>query len=181
VTFEPGASITVREVLHGQVWLEFPETVVSDEGDVLATVLVDGAPLTFVEHPWGPHPWRDFAAWKGPTVLKLRRPGDWYSVWMFFDGDTFRCWYVNFEQPVVRQHDGIDVDDLQLDLVIEPDGTSRWKDVEDLAPSLAVGRIDEEQLRHVLAAATEVSDRLASGDRWWAPWDGWVPGPPASR
>jgi hypothetical protein len=175
MTLTAGASITVREVLHGQVWLEFPETVVVDDGDVLATVQVDGAPMTFHEHPWGPHPWRHVATWQGPTVLKLRRPRDWYSVWMFFDDDVFRCWYVNFEQPVVRRADGIDVDDLQLDLVIEPDGTARWKDVEDLAPALASGRMDVEQLGHVLEAAAEVSALLERDDRWWAPWDDWTP------
>lgn len=175
MTFSPGSAITVREVLHGQVWLEFPETVVSDDGTVLATLQADGTPLTFFDHPWGPHPWGEFAAWRGPSVLKLRRSSDWYSVWKFFDGATFRHWYVNFEQPVVRRDDGIDIDDLQLDLVIDPDGSWRWKDVEDLAPSLASGRMDVEQLTHVLAGATEVSELLARDDRWWAPWDDWTP------
>ena len=175
MTFAPGATITVREVLHGQVWLEFPETVVSDDGEVLAAVQADGSPLTFPEHPFGPHPWGHLSAWQGTTVLKLRRARDWYSVWKLFEGGRFRCWYVNFEQPVVRTADGVDIDDLQLDLVIEPDGTAQWKDVEDLAPALASGRMDVEHLRPVLAAATEVSDRLVRGERWWAPWDDWTP------
>lgn len=173
--FVPGSRLTVREVLHGQVWLHFPETVVADDGEVLATVQEDGCPLTFPDHPFGPHPWSQAQAWRGPTVLKLRRADAAYSVWKFFDGDVFRHWYVNFEQPVVRRSDGVDVDDHQLDLVIEPDGATRWKDVEDLAPALASGRIDLDQLRGALEAAAEVAERLERDDRWWAPWDDWVP------
>ena len=174
MTFEVGSTITVREVLHGQTWLEFPETVVHDDGEVLASVQADGSPLTFPEHPW-PHPWGHLTVWQGTTVLKLRRLGDWYSVWKFFEGGRFRCWYVNFEQPVVRTPDGVDIDDLQLDLVIDPDGTARWKDVEDLAPALASGRMDVEHLRPVLEAAAEVRALLDADDRWWAPWDQWSP------
>jgi len=173
--FAPGSTLTVREVLHGEVWLYFPETVVADDGEILATVQEDGCPLTFPEHPFGPHPWSKVPAWRGPTVLKLRRADTAYSVWKFFDGEVFRHWYVNFEQPVVRRSDGVDVDDHQLDLVVEPDGTRHWKDVEDLAPALATGRIDVGQLRAVLAAAAEVSARLERDDRWWAPWDEWSP------
>jgi hypothetical protein len=176
MTFAPGSVITVREVLHGQVWLDFPEDVVSDDGEVLATVQMDGSPMTHhPEHPFGPHPWSNVEAWQGPTVLKLRRDGDWYSVWKFFADGEFRFWYVNFEQPVARRPDGIDINDLQLDMVIEPDGSWRWKDVEHLAPCLASGRIDATELHAVLEAAADVADRLERDDRWWAPWDDWTP------
>jgi len=177
LTFRAGSVLTVREVLHDRVWLEFPETVVADDGDVLATLQTDGTPMTFHEHPWGPHPWAHVDAWRGPTVLKLRRPRDWYSVWRFFDGGTFRSSYVNFETPFVRRDDGIDVNDLQLDVVVEPDGAWRWKDVEDLGPALASGRITLDELRAVLDEATVVADLLERDDRWWSRWDTWAPVP----
>ena len=64
----------------------------------------------------------------------------------------------------------------QRDLGIAvPDGAWRWKDVQDLAPSLASGRITHDELLATLAAAAEVADLLDRGDRWWAPWDGWAP------
>ena len=59
--------------------------------------------------------------------------------------------------------------------MIAPDGAWRWKDVQDLAPSLASGRITHDELLATLAAAAEVADLLDRGDRWWAPWDGWAP------
>jgi hypothetical protein len=173
--FEPGAVITVREVLHGQPWLEFPETVQSDDGEVLATVQAEGAPLSFfADHPV-PHPWRHVPAWTGTTVLKLRRAGDWYSVWKFFDSDgRFLHWYVNFEEPVRRVPGGVEVNDLQLDVVVDPDGAWRWKDVEDLGPSVASGRMSAEELRNVLDAAAEVAGLLGRDERWWSPWDEWA-------
>ena len=110
-------------------------------------------------------------------MLKLRRPGDWYSVWKFFKGGSFASWYVNFESPVVRRADGVDINDLQLDIVIEPDGAWRWKDVEDLGPALASGRMTGEELRAVLDEVAVVADLLERDDRWWSPWDGWSPPP----
>ena len=83
---------------------------------------------------------------------------------------------MNFETPVLRRDDGVDVNDLQLDVVIELDGSWRWKDVEDLGPSLASGRITSDELGAVLHEATVVADLLERDDRWWAPWDGWTPG-----
>ena len=114
-------------------------------------------------------------------MLQLRRPGDWYSVWKFFDGQTFRHWYVNLERPFVRREateklrGGIDTDDLELDLVIDPDGTRMWKDVEHLHARLEEGRMTESDLRQVLAAAADLTRLLDRDERWWAPWDDWVP------
>jgi hypothetical protein len=166
--------VRVREVLHGSEWASWDERVVGDDGAVLATVQVDGTPMAFAPHPV-PHPWGHLEAWAGTTVLKLRRSGDWYSVWKFFDASGLLSWYVNFETPVVRTADGIDVNDLQLDIVIAPDGAWRWKDVQDLAPSLASGRITHDELLATLSAAAEVADLLERDDRWWAPWDDWSP------
>lgn len=174
---EPGATIVQREVWAGRAWLRLPVRVESDDGQVLAVVLEDGAPFTFDdEEPV--HPWSSRSAWSGPTVLQLRRAGEWYSVWKFFTDGRFDGWYVNFERPLVRTAEGIDVDDLELDLVVEPDGTRHWKDVEDLHARLAEGRFGLDDLTHVLEAAARVSDLLDRDDRWWAPWDDWTPAPP---
>jgi hypothetical protein len=178
VSFAPGSTITVREVWDHHVWLHFPELVVSDD-DVLATLQRDGTPLTFPDHPGGPHPWSHQTHWQGTTALKLRRPGEWYSVWRFFDaGGAVLGWYVNFERPYVRRPDGIDIDDLELDLVVLPEGERRWKDVEHLAARLDQRRFGVDELVSVLRAAAEVTDLLDRDDHWWSPWDGWSPDGP---
>jgi hypothetical protein len=179
VTFTPGSTITKREVWDGAVWLEHPVVVESDDGDdgVLAVVLADGAPFTFPPHPGGPHPWSGQDAWGEATVLQLRRPDEWYSVWKFFSAvGEFECWYINFERPVVRTPHGIDTDDLELDLVVLSDGERHWKDVEHLAGRLDQRRFGLDELVAELRAAAVVSDLLDRDDRWWAPWDEWAPG-----
>ena len=123
--------------------------------------------MRFVAHPFGPHPWSGATTWRGPSVLQLHRAGDWYSVWKLMDGAELRGWRVNYDEPVVRDANSFDVNDLQLDLLIAPDGTLRWKDVEDLAPALASGRMDRAQLDAVLEAAANVADALERGNRWW--------------
>ena len=173
--FVPGTTITVREVLHGDVWLHFPETVLSDDGDVLATVQDDGCPLTFPSTRSARTPGRTSRPGRAPRCSSSVGPTPPTRSWKIFDDDGFRHWYVNFEQPVVRRDDGVDIDDHELDLVIEPDGTSRWKDVEHLGPALESGRTDVAQVRKVLDAAAEVSSRLERDDRWWSPWDAWAP------
>lgn len=172
-TYAVGSAVRVREVLHGAEWASWDERVLADDGVVLATLQPDGTPMAFPPHPV-PHPWGHLAAWTGTSVLKLRRTGDWYSVWRFFDAEGVPLrWYVNFETPVVRAPAAVEVNDLQLDIVVDPGGTWRWKDVQDLAPSLASGRITQHELLATLAAAAEVADLLDRDDRWWAPWDGW--------
>ncbi len=176
--FTVGTPVTVTEELHGATWAHWDEQVVHDDtspGGVLATLQTEGNPLTFPPHPF-PHPWRHVESWAGTTVLKLRRMGEWYSVWKFFDSHgTFQHWYVNFETPYTRTDTGIGVNDLQLDIVLGGDGTWRWKDVQDLAPAVASGRMSVEELHVVLGAATEVAVQLDAGDHWWAPWRDWAP------
>jgi hypothetical protein len=176
MAFKAGAVVSRREVLHGRLWLEHPVTVVSDDDGVLAVRLDPGSAFSFSEHPLGPHPWGHLTEWETSTVLQLHRDGDHYSVWKIFELDgSFRHWYVNFEAPIVRGSDDFDTDDHGLDLIIEPDGERRWKDVEDLHHQRTQGRIDLNTVGGVLAAAAEVSSLLDSDNHWWKAWEGWKP------
>ena len=174
--FRTGEVISRREVLHGSLWLTHPVTVVSDDGDVLATRLDPGSPFTFHEHPFAPHPWRAHEAWGGPIVLHLSRADTSYGVWKYFDPDgTFLRWYVNFEPPLERVPGGYDTGDHGLDLIIHPDGRREWKDVEDLHHDRVSGRMSMEDVGAVLESAAEVVDLLDTDCRWWAAWDDWTP------
>jgi predicted RNA-binding protein associated with RNAse of E/G family len=91
--------------------------------------------------------------WRG-EMLVFHPPGEAYSLWFFFDPDgapdghpieeaarRFRSWYVNLEEPGVRWQDGmtagIDTIDYDLDIVVAPDRTWRWKDEDEFAEHLA--------------------------------------------
>jgi hypothetical protein len=176
VRYRPGTEILRREVLHGQLWLDCPVTVVADDGDVLAVLLEPGAPFTFHEHPFGAHPWSAHPAWGGSTVLQLHREGDAYAVWKFFDEHGFRHWYLNFEAPVVRHEGSFDTDDHGLDLILHPDGRREWKDVEHLSELVTRGRMTGPEVVDVLHAAGGVIALLdADEGPWWAAWSQWHP------
>lgn len=177
--YRPGSLIERREVMQGNLWLAHDVTVVADDGTELAVLLEPGSHFRFPAHPFGPHPWSDRDGWDGPTVLQVHRDGDRYSVWKFFEpspeGWEFVTWYVNFEAPMVRQEGGFATDDQELDLVISPDGTRQWKDVESMATMVEIGRLTPDEVVDVLDAGREVWRLLEADDRWWSEWDDWTP------
>lgn len=173
--FRPGDIVLRREVLHNQLWMDHPVTVVEDQGDEFAVLLEPGSQFSFHDHPHGVHPWAGQSEWRGPEVLQLYRVGLWYSVWLFFDQGRFRSWYINFEAPVVVDEHGFDTDDYGLDLIIRPGQEPVWKDVDHLDAMIENGRLDSTKVLGVLAAARQVADLVRRDDRWWSTWDGWAP------
>ncbi|MDT7572894.1 MAG: hypothetical protein QOE05_3068 [Actinomycetota bacterium] len=182
MTFTAGRVIDRREVLHGQLWMSHPVTVVSDDGVCLAVLLEPGSPFTFAAHPFGPHPWSVADAWADTRVLQLHRENDPYSVWKIFDaGGELLRWYINFEAPIVRPEDGrgggsFDTDDHGIDIVIPVDGSPwQWKDVDDPARHVATGRTTQAEADQIMSDAAAVAADLDSGRRWWTEWDSWSP------
>ena len=173
--YETGSIIARREVLHGLVWMQHEVQVVSDDGSVLAVLVRPGTPMVFPGHPFGPHPWAGRPAWAGPTVLQLYRPGDLYSVWMMFRDGQAAGSYINFEAALSRHARAFDTVDYGLDIVIDPSGAWRFKDVDDPARYVATGRMSEAEASAVLLSSRSVAADLERGRRWWAPWDSWRP------
>lgn len=174
--FQTGQVIERREVLHGELWLTSPVTVVHDDGDRLAVQLDPGSTFTFPSHSFGVHPWARHSQWGGSIVLQLHRAGDLYSVWKFFTPEgSFRHWYINFEAPLSRGPGHIDTNDYGLDLVIDADGQRHWKDVTDLHHQRTEGRISAQTVLDVLADAAHVEAALDRGEHWWSSWADWSP------
>ncbi|MEU4315256.1 DUF402 domain-containing protein [Nocardia sp. NPDC024068] len=172
--FAVGSTVQRREVLHGRVWMTMPVRVIADD-EVLAVWFEDGAPFTFPPHPFGPHPWSGQDRWTGSNVLQLYRPGDAYSVWAFFRHGRFDHWYINFERPYHRGDDYFDTDDHGLDIVVR-DGEWQWKDRDDVAEQVAVGRLTSTEADTVWREAARVAAELDRGDCWWIPrWQNWQP------
>jgi Protein of unknown function (DUF402) len=178
VTFPAGSRIERREVLHDRVWSVLPMTVVADTGDLLALFLAEDTPLSFPEHPFGPHPWSYTDRWRSSDVLHLHRPDDHYSVWAFHrSGERVGGWYVNFQRPLVRWAGGVDTLDHGLDIVVAADGSWVWKDREHVAEQVATGRLTGAEADEVWREAERVA-ALLDGDpaaRWWESWSGWRP------
>lgn len=154
--FSRGRVILHRNVRRGRIGWVRPARVVSDDArglllwiargtSVASEVTVDGRgmrALPFSE--WVTLSYRlDVAAWNGPPLLKFLPSGADHSVWFFRDAaDRFANWYVNLEEHGVRWDDGevagVDVVDQDLDVLVWPDHTWKWKDEEEFAERLAI-------------------------------------------
>ncbi|MET7646645.1 DUF402 domain-containing protein [Streptomyces sp. NPDC005426] len=169
-----------------------PVTVVQDTDELLAVwvapgtecvkpVLADGtevhaeplatrytAPRTTARSPW-----------LGNGVLKLARPGEPWSVWLFWEhGWQFRSWYVNLEEPRTRWAGGIDSEDHFLDISVYPDHSWLWRDEDEFAQAQRVGLMTPAAARRVRAAGRAAVRVIRD---WGAPfrdgWEDWRPDP----
>ncbi|MGK5629015.1 cytidylyl-2-hydroxypropylphosphonate hydrolase [Streptomyces sp. URMC 123] len=169
-----------------------PVTVVQDTPELLAVwmapgtecvkpVLADGTPVhreplaTRYTKP------RTTARsrWFGTGVLKLARPADPWSVWLFWDPDwRFRNWYVNLEEPRARWAGGVDSEDHFLDIEVYPDGGWEWKDEDEFVQAQRAGLMAPEAAERVRAAGRAAVDLI---DGWGWPftdgWENWRPDP----
>jgi hypothetical protein len=179
VSWAPGETIVLRQVWQRRPLFAFPVVVVSDEPGLLVTYLPERAPFGSVPGwPGGVHPWAQRASWEGHGPLMLRRPGDRYSIWVFWQGEEreFECWYVNLEQPYRRSAIGIDSLDHELDLWSEDGVTWHLKDEESVQQRVAEGRFDEQEAERIRADAAAFQAEYARNGPWWdLAWAEWTP------
>ncbi|WP_093779967.1 DUF402 domain-containing protein [Streptomyces sp. yr375] len=194
VFWEPGDRILWRYRENGGAGFHIarPVTVVRDDEDVLAVwmapgtecvrpVLADGTPLhqeplhTRYTKPRTVQ--RDH--WFGTGVLKLARPGEPWSVWLFWEpGWQFKNWYVNLEQPLFRWDGGVDSEDHFLDICVYPNRSWGWRDEDEFAQAQQDGLMDAavaEQVREAGRRAVEVIG--AWGPPFDEGWQNWRPDP----
>ncbi|NJQ05014.1 cytidylyl-2-hydroxypropylphosphonate hydrolase [Streptomyces lonarensis] len=171
-----------------------PMTVVRDTPEVLAVwiapgtecvrpLLADGTPLHHEPLSTRYTKPRVVARdhWKGTGVLKLARPGDPWSVWLFWDeGWRFRNWYVNLEEPLTRWSGGVDSEDYFLDIVVDRARRWSWRDEDEFGQARHDGLITTEQAARVKEwgrAAVALIDAWGRPfrDGWehWRPDEGW--------
>jgi hypothetical protein len=170
VAWRPGEVIVHREVWRGVPWLASPVIVVDDSRELLVTYVPEETPFAFPPSADGrPHPWAGKQAWSGHGVLVLRRPGEAYAVWHFWEGPDrrFAGWYLNLEEPVRRTAIGYDTQDLELDVWIPVGEGWRFKDAEKLDERVAEGRYTAEQADATRALGADLGAMLDRGERWW--------------
>ena len=190
----PGDQIAIRGVIHNRVWIAHPVTVVQDTSDFVAAYLVPGALCKvtrgLIERKWGGVPngasrWDEQEAkqwemadhvWRQRRALIFLPPEKHYAVYWFWEDetDTFTGWYVNFQLPFHRTAQTLDTLDLEIDLIIRPDGSWRWKDEEEYWAGVRRGSISAEVAAAVAAAQEEALQLLTGGsplfDRRWLEW-----------
>lgn len=178
--FEPGRAAALREIWEGRVWSARPVTVVEDTDEQVELFTPVGARwmapfrdgkrlkiqepgYELVEQPYESH------------VLSFAWPGSSAAVLLFFRPDWSPVhWYVNLEDPLGRTPVGFDTLDHKLDVIVELDGSWRWKDEDQLAEIIERGLLDpedEEPLRaEAEAAVRRILRHAPPFDRDWFSW-----------
>ncbi|MFF0486351.1 DUF402 domain-containing protein [Streptomyces sp. NPDC004435] len=190
----PGEHILWRYRGNGtdEVHICRPVTVVRDTPDLLAVwmapgtecvrpVLADGTSVhdePLATRYTAPRT-TERAHWAGSGVLKLARPGEPWSVWLFWErGWRFRSWYVNLEEPRRRWSGGVDSEDHFLDISVYPDRSWLWRDEDEFAQAQRAGLMSTGQADLVRAAGAAAVELVES---WGAPfrdgWEEWRPDP----
>ena len=182
--FEPGRAVALREIWQGRVWSARPVTVVEDAQDQITLFIPsharwmapfhDGTRLKIqqpdfelVEQPYKAH------------VLSFAWPGSSAAVLLFYEEDWSPShWYVNLEDPLRRSPVGFDTLDHKLDVIVELDGTWRWKDEDEFDDIIERGLLPPEDapgLREEAEGAVRmILERRPPFDRDWS---GWRPDP----
>ena len=181
MTWSPGDVVTFEHLCFERAWGVLPVRVVLDEPGLVALYLPGGAPMTYYPGPWptatGEHPWHPRTIWSGHGILMLQRPGDRYGAWVFWDGPerAFQCWYLNIHDWS-RTPTGAAIRDLELDVVVAPDGSCRLKDEELLDQRVAEGRLTAGDIADARAVAGDLVRMVGAGESWWDPaWAAWIP------
>lgn len=111
------------------------------------------------------------------SSLWLLRPEDWHAVWVsWLPGGEPLGWYVNFQRPYRRTAMGIEAMDLMLDVVVELDGSWRWKDRLEFETIARHGLLEPETVNRVYAEADTVVARIEAAEPPFCdPWHAWTP------
>jgi predicted RNA-binding protein associated with RNAse of E/G family len=87
-------------------------------------------------------------------------------------------WYLNLQEPFRRTGLGFDTQDLELDIVVSPDGSWRVKDDDKLEGWIERGRWTRDEVEAIRAEGRRLGRELDRGRRWWSDdWAIWLPDP----
>ena len=192
--WEPGTQVVMRGIAHNRVWIAHTVTVVQDTPELLIIYLTPGAPCKvsqgLIDRKWGGRAnggsrwdeqdggqwqladWR----WQHRRALILMPSGKYFAVFLFWLETTgaFEGWYVNFQLPFRKTAWSIDSLDLEIDLIVDPDGAWRWKDEAEYLAGVGRGSIPAGVAARVEEAREEIIALLGSGsplfDRKWLDW-----------
>lgn len=187
-SWRTGDCVVMRHVRDSWLWAA-PMRVVEDRGDFVALYLQPGSEVSTMAGPDGQRT-RDYVhantrvrtRWGINHALHLIRFGDRHATILFWDEHTweFRCWYINFQEPLRRIPLGFESMDQTLDMVIAPDRRGwQWKDEDEFVFGIEHGWYTEGLLAELRAYGLRVaSDALAGRAPFDAGWEHWRPPAP---
>lgn len=191
--WDPGDIIAWRGIYRERVWHAIPTTVVKDSEDETVLSLTPGAVCMveetypkgknmgrrrwdFIEQNWTLAPF----TWHTNRVLILLQPYKYYGLFYFWNdaSNQFIGCYVNFQLPFRKNERSLDALDLDLDLVIHPDHSFQWKDIDDYKKGIETGIILPDWAVEIEHAKAEILAKLE--ERTYPfdfSWQNWCPDP----
>ena len=193
MTWKSGDVISWRGIYRERIWHSQTVIVVQDAPEELVLTLLPGTECVapegyflgknsfqrrwnFKEKDWQLEKY----SWHTNRVLLLLEPEKYYSIMYFWNDESneFLCYYINFQVPFQRSHCGIDTLDLDLDLIIHPDFSYEWKDVDDYQKAIENGIIFPKWIQGIEEAKSDIFNKL---EKRLYPFDGswlnWMPDP----
>jgi predicted RNA-binding protein associated with RNAse of E/G family len=162
-----GEHVLVRQLFLGRVWSATPGVVVRDDDE---EVVIRLAPVTHAVAEGSLFDgWelRERAPRRRLGIVRVVRSGRAHSILVFRDDDgSLQGWYVNLEQPQRRTPRGFDFEDRLLDLFVEPDGSWRWLDEDELAEAVARGRLSRDEAAQARAEGERVLEEWPFPTGW---------------
>ena len=113
----------------------------------------------------------------GDHVLTITPPDRWHSVWLFWTREwQLKTWYVNLQSPLRRPGRGVAFHDYALDLVVRPDLSWSWKDVDEFEELISRGFFTTDQVTAIRAEADRMIETIESvGPPFRDGWEVWRP------
>ena len=172
----PSADAAWRDVHRGRVWRAQACRIVEESPDLIALWLPPGTPAVLPVDERGKRIRIPSADWELEHVTwTLRRalPRPAGSCALDLSLPAGRCVHALVRQlrtTPAPEAVGFDTFDEKLDLVVQADGSYRWKDEDELEQAAAVGLLDAEAVRAEAARVLE---------EWPFPtgWEDWQPDP----
>lgn len=191
--WKEGDTVVWRGIYRNRVWHATPTTVVRDTLQELVLVLSPGTDCMAEEdyatakrngkRRWDfkQQDWKlEHFTWHTNRLLFLLEPENFYSPVFFWNHATneFLFYYINFQLPLERRDCAINTLDLDLDIVIHPDFSYEWKDINDYEKGIETGVILPEWVDEIEASKAEIFNKLKKRHY---PFDGswldWMPDP----
>lgn len=196
--WQPGDVIAWRGIYRERIWHVQPTILVKEGPDEIVLTLLPGTECIAEEdYPEGKKnngkrrwdfkntDWKlETYTWQTNRLLLIFQPGRFYSTILFWNDktDEFLSYYINFQLPFKRTEFSVDTLDLDLDLIIHPDLSYEWKDVDDYQKAISHGVILPEWTDEIDAAKDEIFQKLEDQQypfdgSWldWKPDSAWEP------
>jgi predicted RNA-binding protein associated with RNAse of E/G family len=195
--WKPGEEIARRGIYKDRIWHANSTIVVKDSAEEIVLAVLPGAECIaaqgystgkrnakrrwdYVDSEWI----LEEFTWHTNRILALTEPDKYYSTMLFWEdkSNEFLCYYINFQIPYQKTSFSVDSLDLDLDLIIHPDLSFEWKDVDDYEKGIETGVILPEWTTQIESAKTEIFHRLSKREypfdgSWldWLPSKSWPP------